>query len=299
MSLTGIIYKIINIIYIVTLIGVGLFLLYVLLQVTTACSFHTPSGSMQPTLRPDESGLVNKWKLGARIFDIFDAIEGKPYEIRRLPVYGSLERGDVIIFNYPYLDSDKKRDSIAMNLATYYCKRAVAVAGDTLEIKDCFYRVRGCCDTLGVASEQMMLRRLVADHSRVEPDSSKWPGWMRCHPKDSIFGWTVKEMGPLVIPCKGMKIRLDLKNWILYRKYIEWETKRKLVWQDSIALMDGKAMINYTFTEDYCFVAGDHVVDSRDSRYFGLVPEKFIVGTAGVLWRSKDNDRIFSILNKR
>ena len=66
----------------VAVIGVGL---YWLIQITTACSFHTPSGSMSPTLLPDESGLVNKWKMGARIFNIFDAIKGKPYEITRLP----------------------------------------------------------------------------------------------------------------------------------------------------------------------------------------------------------------------
>ena len=58
---------------------------YWLIQITTACSFHTPSGSMSPTLLPDESGLVNKWKMGARIFNIFDAAEGKSYEVKRLP----------------------------------------------------------------------------------------------------------------------------------------------------------------------------------------------------------------------
>ena len=34
----------------VAVIGVGL---YWLIQITTACSFHTPSGSMSPTLLPD------------------------------------------------------------------------------------------------------------------------------------------------------------------------------------------------------------------------------------------------------
>lgn len=281
------------------LIGLAvLYLSYWIVQVTTACSFHTPSGSMQPTLRPDESGLVNKWKLGARIFNIFDAAEGKPYKVRRLPGYGRLERGDVIVFNYPYLDSDKKRDSMAMNLGTYYCKRAVAVAGDTLEIRDCFYHVRGCPDTLGVASEQTALQQYVRSHAVGSPDIRKWPGWMRCHPKDSIFGWTIKDMGPLVIPGKGMKIELNRRNWLLYRRYIEWETGKKLIWQDSVAMLDKVAIESYIFTEDYCFAAGDHVIDSKDSRYFGLVPEKFIAGTAGILWRSPDKSRVFTIINK-
>lgn len=282
----------------VVIVSIGLFTLYWIIQITTACSFHTPSGSMYPTLLPDESGLVNKWKMGARIFDIFDAIEGKPCKIRRLPGYGRLERGDVIIFNYPYLDSDRRRDSLAMNLSTYYCKRAVAVAGDTLEIRDCFYRVRGCRDTLGIADEQTALQRYINDFAIKVPDSREWPAWMKCCPRDSAIGWTIRDMGPLLIPGRRTSIELTYSNWLLYRRYIEWETGKKLLWQDSISVMDGKPIKSYTFTEDYCFAAGDHVIDSRDSRYFGLVPEKFIVGTAGIRWKSSERDRIFKAINK-
>lgn len=287
--------KIVNILYWTIITGIILFLLYWILQVTTVCSFHTPSSSMSPTLLPDESGLVNKWKMGARIFNVFDAMEGKPYTIRRLPGYGKLDRSDVIVFNYPYLDSNK--DSIAMNLGLYYCKRAVGVAGDTLEIRNGFYHVRGCRDTLGVASEQEMLRDYVSEHIRKEPDISRWPGWMKCNPKDSTIGWTIKDMGPFVIPAEGMTMKIDYRNWLLYRRYIEWETGMKLEWKDSLAIMDENPIKFYKFTENYCFAAGDHVIDSRDSRYFGLVPEKFIVGTAGILWKSKDKKRIFKRLN--
>lgn len=282
----------------VIVVVAGLYLLYWVVQITTACSFHTPSGSMQPTLQPDESGLVNKWKLGARIFNIFDAIEGKPYTVRRLPGYGHLDRGDVIIFNYPYLDSDRKRDSIAMNLRTYYCKRAVAVAGDTLEIRDCFYHVRGCSDTLGVASEQEALQTYIREFAKSNPYSVAWPAWMRCCPRDSIIGWTIRDMGPFVIPGEGTELKLDYRNWLLYRRYIEWETGKKLFWQDSVVISDGKPIKKYIFTENYCFAAGDHAIDSKDSRYFGLVPEKFIVGTAGILWNSQDKHRIFNIINR-
>ncbi len=288
-----------NCLYRLLAVTLVLFLLYLAVQITTACSFHTPSESMQPTLLPDESGLVNKWKLGARIFNIFAAIEGKPYEVYRLPGYGKLERGDIIIFNYPYLDADVKRDSMAMNLHTYYCKRAVAVAGDTLEIRDCFYHVRGCEDTLGVASEQETLQRYVSEFAHRNPDISTWPAWMKCCPRDSTIGWTIRDMGPFTIPGKGTEIKLDYRNWLLYRRYIEWETGEKLLWQDSVAVIGGRPIMRYTFTENYCFAAGDHAIDSHDSRYFGLVPEKFIVGTAGIRWKSPDKSRIFTFINRR
>ena len=289
--------RIVNVLYRLSMAAVGLYLLYWILQITTTCSFHTPSGSMTPTLLPDESGLVNKWKMGARIFNISDAVDGKSYEIKRLPGYGKLDRGDIIIFNYPYLDSDKKRDSIAMNLGLYYCKRAVAVAGDTLEIRDCFYHVRGSDDTLGVADEQKFLRKIVRLQEATTPDISQWQSWMRCGPKDSVFNWTVKDFGPMLIPGKGSSVELDYRNWLLYRRYIEWETKKKLIWKDSLAFLDGKPIKFYNFTENYCFAAGDHAVNSRDSRYFGLVPEKFIAGTAGILWKTKNRKRLFKRLN--
>lgn len=246
---------------------------------------------MTPSILPDESGLVNKWKMGARIFNIIDAAEGKPYEINRLPGYGKLERGDVIVFNYPYAKDDIRTDSIVMNLGTYYCKRAVAVAYDTLEIRSCFYHVRGYPDSLGVVKEQKDLQTFMALQAAEEPDAKQWRGWMHCHPYDSIFGWTIKDFGPLLIPGEGTVINLDRRNWLLYRRYIEWETGKKLEWQDSIAVIDGIPLKEYRFKENYCFAAGDHVIDSRDSRYFGLVPEKFIVGTAGILWKTKDRKR--------
>lgn len=71
----------------------------------------------------------------------------------------------------------------------------------------------------------------------------------------------------------------------------------KLTWSDSVAILAGNPIKFYTFTEDYCFAAGDHAIDSKDSRYFGLVPEKFIVGTAGILWKTKDRKRLFKRLN--
>ena len=43
---------------------------WVLLQVTSFTSFRVPSPSMFPTLIPGDYILVNKWLMGARIFDI-------------------------------------------------------------------------------------------------------------------------------------------------------------------------------------------------------------------------------------
>lgn len=42
--------------------------------------------------------------------------------------------------------------------------------------------------------------------------------------------------------------------------------------------LDGKILREYEFKCNWYFLGGDNVLDSRDSRYFGLVPEEYIVG---------------------
>ena len=42
--------------------------------------------------------------------------------------------------------------------------------------------------------------------------------------------------------------------------------------------LKGCPIDSYTFSKNYYFMAGDNVLNSHDSRYFGLVPEEYIVG---------------------
>ena len=83
-----------------------LIIVFISFQVTTFTTFHIPSDSMYPALQAGDNVLVNKWIMGARIFNIWDALEGKEVKIHRLP-------------------------------------------GDTLEIRNGFYRIRGIEEKLG------------------------------------------------------------------------------------------------------------------------------------------------------
>ena len=56
----------------------ALLLLWIVLQVTTVAHFVVPTGSMEPTLIPGDRILVNKWLMGARIFDVWESAVGKP-----------------------------------------------------------------------------------------------------------------------------------------------------------------------------------------------------------------------------
>ena len=54
---------------------------WVLVQVTSFTSFRVPSPSMYPTLILGDYILVNKWLMGARIFDLWEAVEDKEVKI--------------------------------------------------------------------------------------------------------------------------------------------------------------------------------------------------------------------------
>ncbi len=271
---------------------------YWLLQVTTCCSFHAPTESMTPTILPGDEGIVNKWKLGARIFDIPGAIKGDRVRVYRLPGYGRIERNDIAVFNYPLTG----KDTVGMNMRKYYCKRIVAIPGDTLEIRDCRYIVRGCDEPLGYVAAQRKLSQRIGGASNGN-DRICHEAW----PYDTVMGWSIQNLGPLVIPRKGMKIAMTRENTLLYGRYIAWEQQTSPpVWQDGQAMINGKALKEYTFVENYYFTAGDRAENSADSRYWGLLPEPMIVGVADFIWDSKDPatgerrwDRILTSLTDR
>ena len=112
-------------------------------------------------------------------------------------------------------------------------------------------------------------------------------------PDDERVGWNIGEFGPLYIPKEGSRVDMTVENALVYRKAIEWEQRKKLhIRGDSICLGDS-LIREYTFLKNYYFTGGDNVLSSQDSRYWGLLPEEYIVGKATRIFRSinKHTDR--------
>ncbi|WP_270311660.1 S26 family signal peptidase [Bacteroides xylanisolvens] len=53
----------------------------------------------------------------------------------------------MLVFNFPY--PENRWNSISMDVMRYYVKRCIALPGDTLEIREGRYKVRGCGERLG------------------------------------------------------------------------------------------------------------------------------------------------------
>lgn len=239
--------------------------------------YSIPSDSMQPALEPGDFIMVNKLCYGARMYRNFDFLDnGSEPPTYRLKGYSKVRNNDVIVFNYPYL---KKRDTIKMNLSVFYVKRCIAIPGDTLRIVDGYYDVNG--------------KRNVGNPQGQETLSST-PGFHGIYrhtiPYNKAYPWDVKNFGPLLIPAKGIKVDINTNNLCLYRKQIIYETQGVISLKNGKIYLNDKEITQYTFKNNWYFMAGDNVMNSQDSRYIGLVPEEYLVGKVSLILTAKDRE---------
>ena len=256
---------------------VALLLLYVFAQVFLLASFRIPSDSMEPGLVEGDDVWVWKPTLGARLFDVNATLRLEQTEIYRMPGLRKARRGDVLVFNFPHPNDWSK---IEMHILKYYIKRCIALPGDTLSIRNGYFHINGFEGTLGNPEAQKRI-------SRTRPED--FPvGIYRCFPYDSIIDWNIQDFGPLYIPKAGATVAMDRTAFVLYRKLIEWEQGATLAYRDSVVYLNNDPIQRYRFQKNYYFVAGDKGENSQDSRYWGMLPEEYIVGRAARIWRSTD-----------
>lgn len=257
--------------------AVALLLLWIFCQVFLLASFRIPSDSMEPGLVEGDDVWVWKPTLGARLFDVNATLRLKQTEIYRVPGLRKARRGDVLVFNFPHPNNWSK---IEMHILKYYIKRCIALPGDTLSIRDGYFHINGFDGTLGNPEAQ---RRISQTRPEEFPD-----GIYRCFPYDSIIDWNIQDFGPLFIPKAGATVTMDRTAFVLYRKLIEWEQGATLAYRDSTVYLNDEPIQYYCFRKNYYFVAGDKGENSQDSRYWGMLPEEYIVGRAVRIWRSTD-----------
>lgn len=249
--------------------------LWFAMQVFLFASFKIPSDSMEPGLTTGDNILVWKPTIGPRIFNLFTSMRNEQTEIYRVSGFKKIKKNDILVFNFPHPNS---WDKIEMHILKYYIKRCVGLPGDTLSIRNGFFHIEGLQTPLGNDESQ---KRIAA--TEIFQD-----GIFHSFPYDSITGWNIKDFGPLHIPAKGDSIRMDRANFVLYKKLIEWEQQENLQYRDSTVFLNGKPINGYRFRKNYYFMAGDNGINSQDSRYWGLLPEEYIVGKAWIIWKSVD-----------
>jgi len=260
------------------------YIMYIILSLLLAlgirvflCNFYViPSDSMEPGIVPGDFILADKWTYGGRIFKSFKFDRDSDPPVVRVPGFRSVRRNDVVVFNFPYRS---KWYTIRMNLEQIFVKRCIGLPGDSISAVGGFYHIAGLVDTLGniAGQKQMVNHRLSLDSVII-----------RAATFDRSLMWDIFDFGPFYIPAAGVTIRLTPENFKLYRKLIVFETRATVRLEDSFVYINDTVRHDYTFRNNWYFMAGDKVINSQDSRYIGLIPEDYIIGRATMVMTSKD-----------
>lgn len=187
--------------------------------------------------------LVNKFIYGAKTPDRipFTAIL-LPY--LQLPGLRQPRRGDIVVFHYP--------EEVAVD----YVKRLAGLPGETIEIRG---------GKIWADGREVEIPEMAGIYyHNVNPPPPGTPAW-------GVSGQR------FTVPARGMEIDLDPQT----RR--EWEDLvrhdgRKLEIREGAVYVDGQPRSSYTLEQDHYYVLGDNSSNSRDSRYWGFVPEKFLQG---------------------
>ncbi|MDY0108992.1 MAG: signal peptidase I [Candidatus Krumholzibacteria bacterium] len=197
-------------------------------------AFRIPTGSMKETLQIHDYLFANKFLYGAKTPDRLvipllnkTLIDGLPQ--LRLPAIRQPRQGDIIVFEFP---EDRNQD---------YIKRCVAVAGDTVLVRDGILTVNGSIYESNFAVYG-------GDHSCV-------PHWRepgRCPPPHSLLdpvsyqrGIYNRQFGPYVVPAGHLFMMGDNRYNSMDSRY--WGPLPR-------ELIKGKAEIIYWSFENTFFI---------------------------------------------
>ncbi|MBS1538195.1 MAG: signal peptidase I [Bacteroidetes bacterium] len=233
-------------------IAVALFLKIFIIEL-----YQVPSRSMEQKLLAGDYVIADKIAYSIGLPTVL------PFTNIRLPfaewriMFKSIHRGDVIIFDFPGEISE-----IIPKNPELYVKRVVGLPGETISVNEGKVFVNGSpidyCDVTTTTAPPPM-----ADT------------------EDCAF------LGPLIVPKKGMKLTLTPEYIDLYQLLIEREGNTMEIENNRIYI-NGEETTSYTVQDNYYYVLGDNCSDSYDSRFWGFVPERSIMGKPLMVYWSVD-----------
>lgn len=243
-------------------------------------SFEVPTGSMENEIMAGDFLFVNKYLYGGTTPRTIPFTNIRlPWF--RVPAFRGVERGDVIVFEFP-----GQRDEVVSPEFTFYLKRAVALNGDTVQIANRVLYVNGRPSPL-------------PRHMKYNTYTIKPAGFAddRIFPKGSPFN--EDNWGPVRVPRKGDVIPLNAGTFDAWQVFIGREGHRASLDASGKVFVDGVPVDSYTVEQNYIFGMGDNRDNSLDGRFWGFIPEQNIVGTPMIVYWSWDPDiPIYSIVDK-
>jgi signal peptidase I len=244
---------------------------FLVLNSFVLASFEVPTGSMENEIMAGDFLFVNKFLYGGTSPRTIPFTNFRlPWF--RLPAFRDVERGDVIVFEFP-----GQREETHPEEFQFYLKRAMALSGDTIQVVNRVVYINGKRAPI----PRNMKFNSPARWANGQPD-------VRIFPRGTPFN--EDYWGPVIVPKKGDVIPLTIESYDRWRVFIGREGHRARVDDNGRILVDGVPTDRYTVEQNYIFGMGDNRDNSLDSRFWGFIPQENIVGTPMVVYWSWDPD---------
>ncbi|WP_442795909.1 signal peptidase I [Pelobium manganitolerans] len=227
------------------------------------------------------------------------------WNVKHLSGFSEIKRGDITVFKRP----DKRNN--------YLIKRCMALAGDKLQIvdskvfindkivlqpatvkKDFYFSCTNTAqlkqlseewgfviksqeqlgDTFIVRTSLNRVQHAALKNLQEIKDLKSLINNSKAYPRTKGFSFTADNMGPFIVPFKGMKVLLNDTTYNLYRAILKSAEHVSLKRRGENYYINGRAESSYTFKNNYFFMLGDNRDDSSDSRFWGYVAAHDILG---------------------
>jgi signal peptidase I len=233
---------------------------------------RVPTGSMESTV------LIGDWTIVNKLAYNLTTPRNIPFTDISLPHTDLLKWSDpkpydVVVFEFP-----GNRDEIKNSKIENYVKRCIGTPGDTIQIINRVVYVNG--------KEFRRPPHIQYLKSQSQP----------AHFSDSeIFpvgsNWNSDNYGPIVVPSKGDVIKLTLENIARWKTFINRDFEKDVVKvNDGKIFIDGKEANEYRVADNYYFMMGDNRDNSLDSRFWGFVPRRNVIGKPMIVYFSWNSD---------
>ena len=292
--------------------------------------YKVPGASMENTILPGDRIIMNKLAYGPilpnsssevpilNIFYYFFSSKRFPNDsaqrvYKRFKGFGDIRVGDIVMFKLNKGSNET------------YIKRCIALPDDVLQITGSKVYVNGylqsypstiksdypvsaldlkCSTGNGYSTEIENAGTTVFKKDGQNPEEKFFFAY-NTKPLSFVHrlggSWPVDSFGPITIPKKSGKITLDQIGVAFYRDFIVGGDE--MIFEEALCDTAAKNAENkfvYTFQNDCFFFLGDNRLNSVDSRSFGVIPERFIIGKVNRVFYSKKEGRFhFSRVFKR
>ncbi len=194
------------------------FLIVLIIRSFIVQPYRVPSGSLEPTILPNDFIIVNQFAYGLRL----------PVLDTKILSIGEPKRGDIAVFRYP------ARPNIN------YIKRVIGVPGDHVVYHDKQLTING----------KLISQKFLKNTVDIEPGGN--------------------------IPSE---LREENLNTVKHNILVHKDGSQELI------------PVDITVPKGMYFMMGDNRDNSGDSRFWGFVPEKNLVGKGEIIWMSWDGKK--------